>query len=90
MLARTAISAADTQIGDVVGEQGYYHYRGRNAITLAEQCSFEQVWHWVVYGTLPAADSPELRAFQATVGQLRVLPDSLVELIVALARITGA
>ena len=83
------VIVADTQIGDVVGEQGYYHYRGRNAITLAEQCSFEQVWHWVVYGTLPAADSPELRAFQATVGQLRVLPDSLVELIAALAR-TGA
>lgn len=34
---------ADTSIGSVQGAEGFYHYRGRNAVDLATVSSFEQV-----------------------------------------------
>ena len=34
---------ADTAIGSVRGEEGFYHYRGRNAARLAATTSFEQI-----------------------------------------------
>lgn len=37
------VAVAATRIGDVLGEQGAYHYRGRSAIDLARTSSFEQV-----------------------------------------------
>ena len=33
------------QIGDVRGDEGYYHYRGQDAVELARTRSFEEVWH---------------------------------------------
>ena len=37
------VAFADTEIGDVVGEQGYYHYRGQSAAVLARTSHFEDV-----------------------------------------------
>ncbi len=34
---------ADTSIGSVQGAEGFYHYRGRNAVRLATTSSFEQI-----------------------------------------------
>lgn len=38
-----SVAVADTEIGDVVGEKGYFHYRGRSAAELARTSSFETV-----------------------------------------------
>lgn len=37
------VAVASTSVGDVVGEEGFYHYRGRNAVDLARSLSFEEV-----------------------------------------------
>lgn len=37
------VAVTETEIGDVIGDAGYYHYRGRPAPELAESRSFEEV-----------------------------------------------
>src|SRR5690606_15799628 len=60
-----------TEIGDVLGAEGWYHYRGYSAVELAEHCTFEDVWFLLMAGHLP--DSAERAAFApeiATAGRL--------------------
>jgi citrate synthase len=45
------VAVADTEIGDVLGEAGYYHYRGRSAPDLAETSTFEAVAALVLDGS---------------------------------------
>ena len=61
------VAAAETEIGDVVGDRGYYHYRGRAAPELARTSDFETVAGLVLSGdgarlegdrTLPGALEP--------------------------------
>ena len=47
------VAVSETRIGDVRGEEGFYHYRGYDATELARHCSFEQVWHLLLVGELP-------------------------------------
>ena len=37
------VAVAATEIGDVVGEEGLYHYRGQSAPDLARTSTFEDV-----------------------------------------------
>ena len=37
------VIVADTQVGEVRGQEGYFHYRGQNAVELARGSSFEEV-----------------------------------------------
>src|ERR1017187_6589009 len=55
------VAVAETSVGDVRGEEGFFHYRGYNATELARRCSFEQVWHLLAEGELP--DDAQLTAF---------------------------
>ena len=48
-LAGVAVTA--TEIGDVLGQQGAYHYRGRSAVELARRSTFEQVAGLVLDGS---------------------------------------
>jgi len=60
-LAGVAVTA--TRIGDVLGEQGAYHYRGRSAVELAVTATFEQVAALVLDGgDEPAVEAAELPA----------------------------
>ena len=65
------IVAAETAIGDVRGDEGYFHYRGQAAPLLAATRSLEEVWHLLHVGHLP--DAVELRQFAATTAALRPL-----------------
>ncbi len=47
------VVAAETAIGDVRGDEGFYHYRGHAAPALATSHGFEAVWHLLHNGTLP-------------------------------------
>ena len=47
------VVVAETDIGDVRGLEGFYHYRQYNAVDLAEQRSIEDVWHLMFEGALP-------------------------------------
>lgn len=66
-LADVAVTA--TTIGDVIGDEGFYHYRGRSAPALARSSDFESVAALVLDGS----DSP-------LVGD-RSLPDDVASLV---------
>lgn len=77
------ISVADTEIGDVRGDEGFYQYRQYSAIELARHRGFEEVWFLFVHGRLP--DPAEAAEFAARVRALRVVDDELMTLIRAVA-----
>ena len=62
------VVVTDTEIGDVRGLEGFYHYRQYSAVELAEKRSFEDVWHLVFDGTFPDA------GFAADVAARRAIP----------------
>ncbi|MFT7503439.1 MAG: citrate synthase [Gammaproteobacteria bacterium] len=69
------VVAADTRIGAVHGDEGFFHYGGRDATELARTRSFEEVWFLVRNGRLPGAD--ELAAFCSAVAVARRVPAEL-------------
>ena len=77
------VVVADTRVGGVRGEEGFFHYGPHNAAVLAESSSFEAVWHLFAHGALPSA--PELAAFRAETSQRRELPTEIVGVLRALA-----
>jgi citrate synthase len=66
------VAAAETAIGDVRGEEGFYHYGQYDATELARERTLEEVWHLIRCGALPEAE--QLAAFTEVVAPLRVLP----------------
>jgi citrate synthase len=77
------VVVADTAIGDVRGSEGFFHYRQYPAPDLAATRSFEEVWHLLFEGALP--DAAQLAAFRAETAPLRVLPETLLAVLPALA-----
>ena len=49
------VVVAETAVGDVRGEEGFFHYRQYSAVDLAQQRSLEDVWHLLFEGELPEA-----------------------------------
>ncbi|MCC3761872.1 citrate synthase/methylcitrate synthase [Glycomyces sp. TRM65418] len=79
------VIVADTEIGDVRGEEGFYHYRQYSAVDLAQHCSFEQVWYLMTRAALPTR--AQLEEFKAQTAPYRTLTPQLREL---LPHLTGA
>ena len=82
------VAVTETRIGDVLGDEGRYHYRGLDAPDLARHHSFDEVWHLVAVGHLPDAD--ELAAFKAAAAAARSMPPSVLPILEPLARAAGA
>ena len=78
------VVVTDTSIGDVRGQEGFYHYRQYSAVDLATACSVEDVWCLLFDGGLPDAAGRE--AFVATTAPLRRLPDGVRPLLGPVAR----
>ena len=78
------VVVAETTIGDVRGQQGFYHYRQYSAVELAETRSLEDVWSLLFRGELPDADAAA--SFAAEVRRRRAMPAGLSTLLPALAR----
>ncbi|WP_433653940.1 citrate/2-methylcitrate synthase [Nocardia sp. CA-128927] len=78
-----SVVAAETRIGDVRGQEGFYHYRQYSAIELASACSFEEVWFLLFEGRLP--DRAELAEFTDEVARSRSLPTELLPVLPAIA-----
>lgn len=78
------VVVAETQVGDVRGSEGFYHYREYSAVDLAQQCTLEEVWHLLYEGRLP--NRQELDDFTARVRRLRVIPDDLKAILPSIAR----
>ena len=77
------VVVADTAIGDVRGDEGFYQYRQYSAIDLARTKTFEEVWFLFVYGRLP--DPDEMDTFVATTRALRAIPAELSSLLRTIA-----
>ena len=60
---------ADTQLGDVRGTEGFFHYRGYDATSLARSHRLEEVWHLLAVGELPTPTAAE--AFTDRIASLR-------------------
>ncbi|WP_040768485.1 citrate/2-methylcitrate synthase [Tsukamurella sp. 1534] len=73
------VIVTDTELGDVRGEEGYFHYRGHDATRLAAEVSFEEAWHLMLFGALPSPDGAA--AFARRVGEQRVLPGGVLDLL---------
>ncbi|MGW4109900.1 citrate/2-methylcitrate synthase [Actinosynnema sp. NPDC004786] len=73
-----------TELGDVRGDEGFYHYRGYPAIELARTRALEDVWFLFLEGRLP--DPAERARFAEDVAALRHLPDEVREVLPAVAR----
>ncbi|MEU6314462.1 citrate synthase/methylcitrate synthase [Streptomyces sp. NPDC047014] len=74
-----------TELGDVRGREGFYHYRQYSAVELAASRGFEDVWHLMFRGALPA-DAAERDAFVAETAALRRLPGEVREALPGVAR----
>ncbi|KOV69127.1 citrate synthase/methylcitrate synthase [Streptomyces sp. MMG1121] len=84
------VVVAETEIGDVRGRQGFYHYRQYSAVELAQTRGFEDVWHLLVHGALP--DAERRAAFTAETAVLRRLPEEVraaLPAIAAASRVSG-
>lgn len=78
------VPVSDTTIGDVRGDEGFYHYRQYSAVELARTRTVEDVWFLVWEGRLPTPD--ERAAFLGEIAPWRRLPDELHDVLGVLAR----
>jgi citrate synthase len=76
-----------TELGDVRGEEGFFHYRQYSAVDLARHRSVEDVWFLLHRGRLPEA--AEATAFAAEVAAQRVLPPVLADALPVVAAAGG-
>ncbi len=81
------VAVTSTEIGDVHGDEGFYHYREHDATGLARTVGIEAVWYLLERGELP--DATETERFRSDVAAHRRVPDAVVPVIDAVAR-TGA
>jgi citrate synthase len=74
---------AETELGGVRGEEGFFHYRQHDAARLARERSLEDVWTLQIDGALP----PAIPIIDG--GPLRALPGPCADLVdAAAARLT--
>jgi citrate synthase len=66
------VTVAETEVGGVRGREGFFHYRQYAATDLARQRTFDDVWHLLLVGGLPASMA-EREAFLDRVRPLRAL-----------------
>ncbi|MFD7665321.1 citrate synthase [Streptomyces sp. NPDC059788] len=78
------VIVTETELGDVRGGEGFYHYRQYSAVELAQSRSFEDVWHLMIRGSLP--DAAQRAAFVAETAALRHLPDAVRDALPGIAR----
>ncbi len=78
------VVVAETTIGDVRGQEGFFHYRQYSAVDLAEKRSLEDVWHLLFRGDLP--DAAASASFADEVRRRRAMPPGLGTLLPALSR----
>ncbi|MGW5189852.1 citrate/2-methylcitrate synthase [Kribbella sp. NPDC004138] len=77
------VVVTETTLGDVRGDEGFYHYRQYSAIDLAKSKTLEDVWYLMFEGHLPT--DAERARFTAELAPLRVLPAEVAAVLPAVA-----
>jgi citrate synthase len=80
------VSVARTEVSDVLGREGFYHYRGYNAVDIARRGRVEDAWHLMLHGCLP--DPAQRAAFAAATAAWRELPAGVAQQLPAIARLS--
>lgn len=78
------VVVADTEVGDVRGTEGFYHYRQYSAVELAERRPLDDVWQLMIDGVLPTSASERAR-FADEVRPLRGIPTEVLPLLPTIA-----
>lgn len=81
------VVVADTSVGGVRGEEGFFHYGPHDATELARERSLEDVWHLLLRGALPT--EAESLIFTKLVTDARSLEPDVLTLGLAIAESTG-
>ena len=76
---------AETTIGDVRGEEGFFHYRQYSAVDLARARSLEDVWYLLFSDDLP--DATASANFSGEVRRRRAMPTGVRDLLPELVRL---
>lgn len=76
---------SETQLGDVRGSEGFFHYRQYSAIELARKRSLEDVWYLLFEGALP--DYRQSRACKEELAELRQLDAEVAALLPGIAKV---
>jgi len=82
------VVVADTEVGDVRGNEGFYHYRQYSAVDLATSRPLEDVWRLLIDGALPAT-SAERAAFVAEIEPLRAIRPEVLDVLPAIAAVSS-
>ena len=78
------VVVARTEVGDVRGSEGFYHYRQHSAIDLARTRPLEDVWQLVLDGALPTTAAGRA-AFRDELRPLRRIPAPVAPLLPSIA-----
>lgn len=81
------VAVTDTALGDVRGDEGFYHYRQYSATELARTHTVEDVWHLLFVGHLPSDD--EATAWRARIADARVVPAPITDMLPSLVEMGG-
>jgi 2-methylcitrate synthase len=81
-VALSGVTAGNTALCTVGRTGNDLHYRGYDILDIAEQCTFEEIAHLLVQGTLP--NRAELKAYATKLRALRGIPASVKSVLEAL------
>jgi citrate synthase len=81
------VVVTETELGDVRGYQGFYHYRQYSAVELAQSRGLEDVWFLGLFGRLP--DGTERAELAAQVAAARHLPPEVLAALPVIAAAAG-
>jgi citrate synthase len=79
------VAVTETRVGDVRGEEGFYHYRQYSAIDLAESRPLEDVWRLMIDGALPTTQA-EADHFRNEVTRLGDIPAAVKAVLPTIAK----
>ena len=75
-VALSGTPAGNTALCTVGRNGNELHYRGYNIVDLAAQCTYEEIAHLLIHGTLPNAT--ELASYKQKLQSLRAIPASVI------------
>ncbi len=79
------VVVAETALGGVRGDEGFFHYRQYSAVDLARTRTLEDVWYLLHHGSLPTRE--QSREFARLTSRLRVLAPDVIEALGVVARL---
>ncbi|MBA3432014.1 MAG: citrate synthase/methylcitrate synthase [Actinobacteria bacterium] len=77
------VVVSTTELGDVRGEEGFYHYRQFSAVDIAKKRTLEDAWYLMFEGELPTKSQRDEWIEQ--IRPLRDLPESVTQVLTDIA-----